>query len=154
MMRLMFFEVLLVYVLGFSGYVQADQAQSMPLVESAAKTFYVHAAIDMLDSTTLMLDTGSGYSTINQHTFEALQQSQRIHFVKKILGLLADGSRRQVTIWRIDSITLNGSCKLQNIEVAVLPGTSRQILGLGALRKAAPFTISVDPPTLSLSNCG
>jgi len=143
------------FFFGFSVYAhaQAEQAQSMPLVESAAKTLYVDAAIDTLNSTKFMLDTGSGYTTINQKTYDALKNAQRIHFVKKIVGLLADGSQRSVNIWRVKSITLNGSCKLHNIEVAVLAGTSRQILGLTALRKAAPFTISLDPPSLSLSNC-
>jgi len=153
-MRLLSSSILFVFCFGVYGLAQAGNAQSMPLVESAAKTLYVSAAVDTLDATKFMLDTGSGYTTINQKTYDALKQLQRIHFVKKILGLLADGSQRQVNIWRVDSITLNGSCKLQNIEVAVLPGTSRQILGLATLRKAAPFTISVDPPTLSLSNCG
>jgi len=152
-MRLMHYWVVLFFTFFISGYVHADQEQSIPLVESAAKTLYVNAAIDTLISTKLMLDTGSGYSTINKKTYNLLKQAKRIHFVKKILGLLADGSKRQVTIWRIDSITLNDSCILQDIEVAVLPGTSRQILGLTALRKAAPFTISLNPPTLSLSNC-
>lgn len=152
-MRWLFYGAIFFYGFIFSTVALAGSAQSMPLVESAAKTLYVTAAIDSLHSTKFMLDTGSGYTTINQQTYEALEKAQRIHFVKKIVGLLADGSHRSVKIWRVESITLNGSCKLQDIEVAVLPGTSRQILGLTALRKAAPFTISVDPPSLSLSNC-
>lgn len=149
----LFCGIMCLFGFSFNVYAQAGHAQSMPLVESAAKTLYVDAAIDTLNSTKFMLDTGSGYTTINQQTYEALKNSQRIQFVKKIVGLLADGSKRSVKIWRVQSITLNGNCKLQNIEVAVLPGTSRQILGLTTLRKAAPFTISVDPPSLSLSNC-
>jgi hypothetical protein len=35
----------------------------------------------------------------------------------------------------------------------VFPARTRQILGLSALNKAAPFTFSVDPPSLVLSNC-
>jgi hypothetical protein len=39
------------------------------------------------------------------------------------------------------------------VEAAVFPGKTRQILGLSALKKAAPFIFSMDPPNLVLSNC-
>jgi len=35
----------------------------------------------------------------------------------------------------------------------VLPGTTRCILGLGTLKKVAPFMVSLEPPRLSVSNC-
>jgi hypothetical protein len=35
----------------------------------------------------------------------------------------------------------------------VLPGTSRGLFGLSALKRTAPFEFSVDPPVLRLSNC-
>ena len=43
---------------------------------------------------------------------------------------------------------------LDEVEAAVFAGTTRQILGLSGLRKVAPFVVSVDPPSLVLSNCG
>jgi hypothetical protein len=44
-------------------------------------------------------------------------------------------------------------CRVTDIEVAVFPGSTRQILGLSTLRKASPFLFSMDPPRLHLSNC-
>ena len=35
----------------------------------------------------------------------------------------------------------------------MFPGKTRQILGLSALRQAAPFIFSMNPPKLVLCNC-
>jgi hypothetical protein len=56
-------------------------------------------------------------------------------------------------IYSIQSINIGGQCSLQDIEVAVFPGNTRQILGLSTLRQASPFIFSMDPPQLILSNC-
>ena len=130
------------------------QSRDIPLIESSMKTFYLQAAIGEFDAGRFMVDTGSGYTTINKTSFEALQKTNKLQFVKKILGVLADGSQREVDIWQIESLTINGVCTLKNIQVAYMPHTERQILGLTALRKAAPFTLSVNPPAITLSNCG
>jgi hypothetical protein len=50
-------------------------------------------------------------------------------------------------------MSIGGQCDLKNIEVAVFPGKTRQILGLSALRQASPFIFSINPPELILSNC-
>jgi hypothetical protein len=42
---------------------------------------------------------------------------------------------------------------LEEVEVAVFPGNTRQIVGLSVLTRAAPFVFSTNPPQLQLSNC-
>ena len=73
--------------------------------------------------------------------------------MKDIKGILANGSTYIVQVWEVSSITLNDQCTLNNVEVAVFPGKTRQILGLSALKKAAPLELSFDPPVLSLGSC-
>jgi hypothetical protein len=68
-------------------------------------------------------------------------------------GVLADGSELEVPVYAITRVGIGGSCWLHDVEAAVFPGTSRQILGLSALRKASPFIFSVTPPALVLSRC-
>ena len=75
-------------------------------------------------------------------------------YIKQLQGTMADGSTREVPVYAIRRMSIGGDCWLYDVEAAVFPGDSRQILGLSALRKAAPFIFSVDPPTLSLSGCG
>jgi predicted aspartyl protease len=101
----------------------------------------------------LMVDTGSGYMTINEETLAVLQRRDAATYVKQLRGVLADGSELTVPVYRIARIRLGPECWLADVEAAVFPRDSRQILGLSALRRAAPFIFSVDPPALTLSRC-
>ena len=116
-------------------------------------TFYVNSLIEGAGTTSLLVDTGAGYSTITEDTLEVLQKTGNAVYIKKLEGIMADGSRRIVSVYRISGMRLGESCQVRNIEVAVFPAGSREILGLSALSKVAPFTFSMNPPLLSLSNC-
>jgi predicted aspartyl protease len=100
-----------------------------------------------------MVDTGSSYLVINERTLASLKEKGHAEYVKKVSGLMADGSRSIVPIYRIASLSIGCCCLVRDVEAAVLPGSTRQILGLSALRKVAPFALSVEPPSLMLSNC-
>jgi hypothetical protein len=69
-------------------------------------------------------------------------------------GIMADGRSLIVPVYRVRGINIGGSCRLDEVEVAVFPGGSRSLLGLSALRKTAPFMFSMEPPELQMSNCG
>ena len=122
--------------------------------EKSAATFYVTTDIAGVGATEFLVDTGSGYATINEVTLKALKSAGNARFVRNLRGVMADGSKRQVPVYLISGLSIGSECWLPDIEVAVFPGKSRQILGLSALRKAAPFVFSVDPPELQLSQCG
>ena len=125
----------------------------VPMREKGSATYYVTTEILGLGSVELMVDTGSSYTTINEETLAVLVQQQRAAYVSDLEGMLADGTRLMLPIYSIQSINIGGQCPLQNIEVAVFPGNTRQILGLSTLRQASPFIFSMDPPQLVLSNC-
>ncbi|WP_455365964.1 retroviral-like aspartic protease family protein [Kaarinaea lacus] len=107
---------------------------------------------DSVDSQ-FMVDTGSGYVAINEQSLEKLKQKNQVEYLRDIKGKLANGKIYRLPIWRLSSLTLNEQCTLKNIEVAVFPGNTRQLLGLSALKKAAPLEISFDPPQLVLTSC-
>lgn len=133
---------------------QADDFQvRVAMIEKSAATFYVAAEIDGFGPTELMVDTGSGYVTINETTLAALKQNGRARYLKQLRGVLADGSELTVPVYAVSAIAIGGDCWLRDVEAAVFPGNSRQILGLSALRKTAPFVFSVEPPELKLSRC-
>jgi predicted aspartyl protease len=126
---------------------------SIPMQDKGAATFYVPAEIGGLGTVDFMVDTGSGHTTINEETLASLLQQNNASFVKNLEGILADGSRMVVPVYAIRQMNIGGQCELKNIEVAIFPGKTRQILGLSALRQASPFIFSVNPPELILSNC-
>jgi predicted aspartyl protease len=121
--------------------------------EKSAATFYVKGDIHGFGPVELMVDTGSGYTTINEETLAALQERNAARYVKQLRGVLADGTELEVPVFAISRMRIGTQCWLKDVEAAVFPGKSRQILGLSALRRAAPFIFSVDPPALVLSHC-
>ena len=137
-----------------TGAQAADFATRVVMEEKSAATFYVSAQLAGYGSVELMVDTGSGYMTINETTLDALRREGTARYVKQLQGVLADGSELEVPVYAITRVGIGGSCWLHDVEAAVFPGTSRQILGLSALRKASPFIFSVTPPALMLSRCG
>jgi len=125
----------------------------IPMQDIGRGTYYVNVALANLSNSQFMVDTGSGYVAINQESLSKLRENDQASYVRDIQGILANGKTYVVQIWQVSSITLNDKCTLRNIEVAVFPGKTRQILGLSALKKAAPLQISFDPPQLVLSHC-
>lgn len=123
----------------------------IPMRIGSAATFYVHGRVADLSRTEFMVDTGSSITTINQPTLDRLMAKGLADYDRDLSGTLADGSRLTVPVYRVVSLDIGG-CVLKDIEAAVFI-TDRQILGLSALNRAAPFIFSVDPPELVLSNC-
>jgi predicted aspartyl protease len=101
----------------------------------------------------MMVDTGSGYSTINEQTLSVLKQNGTARYIKDLVGVLANGEKMRVQVYRLSAINIGGQCWLHDVDAAVFPGKTRQILGLSALRKTSPFMFSMEPPELRLSNC-
>jgi len=134
--------------------VSAEQyTVSVPIHEKGAATFYLKGKLGNLDYADFMVDTGSGYLVINQDSLAQLKKSGQAGYVKDIKGILANGKEFVVPVWRISSLTISEQCVLRDVEAAVFPGKTRQILGLTALKKAAPFILSFDPPQIVLSHC-
>ncbi len=130
-----------------------DFDTTVAMQDKGASTFYVSGEIDGFGPTDLMVDTGSGYMTINEETLEILLKENRAQYVKELSGTLANGDKLIVPVYLLSGINIGGQCILNNVEAAVFPGKTRSILGLSALSKAAPFIFSMDPPQLVLSNC-
>ncbi len=132
------------------GCAQADPT-AIPMTEKGTATWFVTAAIGN-ESIELLVDTGAGYTTLNQTLLRRLKASGEATRIGEIEGILANGAICVLPVYRIARLNLGG-CELENIEVAETPSDARNLLGLSALKKAAPFTFSLDPAELRLSNC-
>jgi clan AA aspartic protease (TIGR02281 family) len=153
----MFFvkTVFLFFLISLNAFAAQQDASTtrVSIYSKETATFYVKGRINGGESTEFMVDTGSGYATINTRAFEEINESEKVSFVKTVLGVMADGSSIAMPIYRISSLDIGGNCVIQDIDVAVLPGQTRNILGLSVLKKVAPFSFVMEPPTLMLSNC-
>lgn len=126
---------------------------AVPMRNKGAATYYVSGQIYGVGDIDLLVDTGSGYSTIGEDTLNVLVRHKQAVYVKKLTGIMADGSQMTVPVYRIGGVVIGSECWLNEVEAAVFPGSTRFILGLSALSQAAPFIFSLDPPELVLSNC-
>jgi predicted aspartyl protease len=125
----------------------------IPLTEGGASTLYVDVAVNGAGTRAFLVDTGSSYTSIDPGTLDALEARGMATFVRRVGGTMADGSRRYVSIYAIDGVTVGDRCHLDDVKVAVLPGRERPILGVNVLRRLAPITVSIDPPALEPGQC-
>ena len=130
----------------------AEPSTRVPMRLGGATTFYIQATVGSLEAEDFMVDTGSGYMTINEVTLAELQQKDQATYQRDLRGVLANGSEIRVPVYRLSQIVI-GNCTLRNIDAAVFPGKTRQIIGLNALKRAGSFTFAFDPPQLELANC-
>lgn len=116
-------------------------------------TFYVSGQIAGAGAVELMVDTGSGYMTINEEILENLRVGGQVRFLRTLRGRLANGNELNVPVYLLESVSIGDACELHDVEAAVFPGKTRPILGLNVLQRAGPFIFSFEPPRLVLSKC-
>lgn len=133
--------------------VSADSEHIIPMVRHDAATFYINVEIADQISEEFVIDTGSSHVTITRATLTKLLEKEQATFVRFMTAVLADGSNIDLPIYRVSSLNIGGNCRFENIEVAVIDGDTRCVLGLSVLSRAAPFTFHIEPPQLQLSNC-
>ncbi len=148
-----FISVLFFFLMQSSGVSATDFDTSVPINKKGLVTYYVSGSINGFGATDFLVDTGSGHSAINETTLEKLHLQGKAEFLKNVSATLANGSSVTLPVYIISDINIGGKCVIHNVEAVVLPGEVRNILGLSALEKTAPFAISINPPRLLLSQC-
>jgi hypothetical protein len=145
---------ILALLLSLSAALCAEEfGHDIPMYMKGASTYYISGQIGDIAPTDFMVDTGSSYMTINEETLTRLRASQQPRYLRESTGILANGAEIRVPVYALAIVRIGDDCVLENVEAAVFPGNTRQILGLSALLKAAPFIFSTDPPQLQLSHC-
>ena len=148
-----FISVFFIFLLPSSVVSALEFDTSVPINKKGLVTYYVSGSINGFGETDFLVDTGSGHSAINETTLEKLHLQGKAKFLKNVSATMANGSSVILPVYIISNINIGGACVIHNVEAVVLPGKMRNILGLSALEKTAPFAISVNPPRLLLSHC-
>ena len=145
--------VFFIFVLKSPAAGASDFGTSVPINKKGLVTYYVSGSINGFGATDFLVDTGSGHTAINEATLEKLHLQGKAEYLKKVSATLANGSTITLPVYNLSDINIGGECVIHDVEAVVLPGKTRNILGLSALEKTAPFAISVNPPRLLLSHC-
>jgi len=133
--------------------VSLPAVMAITLQKHDAGTFYVHGAIEGFGDLELLVDTGASYLVINEKILGVLKQQGVAEYSRELRGTMADGTARQIPVYRISALRLGTQCWIPNVEAAVFPGAARPILGMNVLTRLAPFTFSAEPPQLGLAQC-
>ena len=148
------YRLLWIFIFLASFWARADsEQQRIPMQTYGAHAFYIESEIPGAGHFPMLVDTGSAYSVINEETLSRLNNKGQAHFIKNLRGTMADGSERVIALYRISAINLGGNCLIKDVHAAIMPGKTRQIIGISTLMRAAPFAMSFDPPMLSLAQC-
>ncbi len=102
---------------------------------------------------TFLVDTGAAMVTINGALAKRLRHDHLLDPVRTVAGRMADGRVRKLEVFRTQALAIDPSCTPQAVEVLVVPGKGRNLLGMNMLSSFAPLTLAVSPPTLGLAGC-
>lgn len=130
-----------------------NAAQTVALERHAAGTFYLNAQIQGAGDMQLLVDTGSSFLVLGEDVLQSLEQQGLARLRHKVRGRMADESVRIVPIYTVSALRLGESCWLHDVQAAAFPAGSRPILGMRALERLAPFTMSMSPASLNLNQC-
>lgn len=129
----------------------AQEIRPVPLQETGRGTLELAVSVDGVEDR-FLLDTGAGMLVISQGLFNAAGGPRHHQHLRKIALRLANNRIETTDVYRIESLRV-GDCELGPVEAAIGASGSRNLLGLGALRGAAPLSIEMMPPTIRLQGC-
>ena len=127
--------------------------RGIALEQKAVGTYYIHGSLGDGVETDLLVDTGSTYVALTRETFRKVKRRGGVTHLRDIRGSMASGRALNVSIYRVPALAIGDGCVLRDVEVAVVPGANRDILGLSALRQLQPFAMQMEPPRLLFSSC-
>lgn len=126
---------------------------NVPIDKSQTGNLYVDAVINSNVRSQFMVDTGAGMITLNRELFKQISREGSVEKIGKIAARLANGKYQTMSLYKVQSFSIGENCNLGEMEVAVMKRSGRNILGLSALIKVAPFSIHTNPMELILSGC-
>jgi predicted aspartyl protease len=127
-------------------------ATQIPLRASGAGSLVV--GVDIAgEPADFVLDTGAAMVSITRALYKRLHRAGSVVDAREVAVRMADGRLRLVPVKRVSQFTVGADCELTDIEVLVLPGEGRNLLGLNALSRFAPLTLDLSASSLGLSGC-
>ncbi len=125
----------------------------IPIAQQSSGSYHVAGSVENGAEVEFLIDTGAGMVILSERTFKSLTEVANRKPSKRIAVRMADGRSKGVNVYTVNQLVLGGTCNLGPLEVAVIPGATKNILGMDVLNKAAPFAIYNSPPSLALSDC-
>jgi predicted aspartyl protease len=100
-----------------------------------------------------LLDTGASMVMMNEKLFKVITKHQKTISTGKVAANMASGRVKSIPTYEIPSLILDNGCDVGPLEVAVIRGASRNLIGLNALVKLGRITLDLQDPKLIAANC-
>jgi predicted aspartyl protease len=129
----------------------------VPLQKTGAGSYTVAGRLGGVEGE-FLLDTGASMITVSRTLFKQVSAraapGREPTLLREVAARTASGRVSVLSVYRVEEFTLDNQCPIGPVEVAVMPAGGRNLLGMEALSRAAPFAVYTSPPALGLSQCG
>jgi len=132
----------------------ADFDIKLPLSLDGSGSYFIDGQFENGEQASFLVDTGAGIVVLSKQTFDDIAKTTEFSVTDRIAARMADGRNKAVNVYTLEHLILGGGCDVGPIKVAVIPGSTQNILGMNVLIAAAPFAVYTSPPILALSSCG
>jgi predicted aspartyl protease len=125
---------------------------AVSLERSGAGGMYVAGEIAGVQAD-FLVDTGADLVTVDERLFRQMRKSGEVRELRRVAARMANNRLQVMTVYEVAHLNIGDNCDLGPVEVAVMKGAGRNLLGLSALSRGAPFTLGMAPPTLVFDHC-
>ena len=84
----------------------AETFKIIPMNQKRLATYYVQGSMLGSGNVEFMVDTGAGYTTINEQTLASLVEADNATYVGELTGVMADGSQQRLPVYLIKRLVL------------------------------------------------
>jgi clan AA aspartic protease (TIGR02281 family) len=147
--------LILLFILIFTGniynFAGIGENITIDIYKYSLETYYTNVNIYGVGKIRMMVDTGAGYTTINEVILLRLIEQDKTQYDSNLIGIMADGREVNVPLYLVTMQI--GRCVLQNVEVAVFPYNTRTLLGLSVLNRFPSFNFDMKNSVLVFPRC-
>lgn len=137
------------------GVVSAnDNAENLiELHPSSSGTYTISAEMAPAVKSEFLLDTGASMVMISNKLFKQISKHHKPVSTGKVAASMANGKVKTIPTYSLPSLVLGNGCDVGPVEVAVVRGASRNLIGLNALSKLGAMTLDIQHATLATTEC-
>lgn len=143
--------ILIIALMPAIALAEVDGDISLHPVSSGTYTLAIQFAPSV--NAEFLLDTGASMVMMNEKLFRLITKHQETTSTGKVAANMASGRIKSIPTYLIPSLVLENGCDVGPLEVAVIRGANRNLIGLNALSKLGVITLDLQATKLITADC-
>ena len=131
----------------------AEAGAEIELHPASSGTFTITGQLAPEVSAEFLLDTGASMVMVNRKLFKTISRYHKTISTGKVAAKMANGSTKTISTYTIPTLVLGNGCEVGPLEVAVIRGANRNLIGLNALAKLGLITLDIANEQLITTAC-